>query len=85
MSSISDNYDFIIIGGGTSGLVVATRLSEDPSVRVLIIEAGENHLGDPRIHIPALWTSLLGSEFDWNFSTTPQATIPPQFSSDLKR
>jgi choline dehydrogenase-like flavoprotein len=68
----SDEYDFVIIGGGTSGLVVANRLSEDPDVQVLILEAGENHLNDPWVMIPALCMSLHGSEADWNFETTPQ-------------
>jgi choline dehydrogenase-like flavoprotein len=68
----TDEYDFVIIGGGTSGLVVANRLSEDPNVQVLVLEAGENHLNDPRVMIPALCMSLQGSEADWNFATTPQ-------------
>jgi choline dehydrogenase-like flavoprotein len=68
----ADEYDFVIIGGGTSGLVVANRLSEDPNVQVLVLEAGENHVNDPRVMIPALCMSLQGSEADWNFETTPQ-------------
>jgi choline dehydrogenase-like flavoprotein len=70
--SILSEYDFIVIGGGTSGLVVAARLSEDPTAQVLVLEAGENHLEDPRINIPALWPSLLGTELDWNFTSVPQ-------------
>lgn len=68
----SKKFDFIIIGGGTSGLVVAARLSEDPEIQVLILEAGGNHLENPQINIPALWPSLLGTELDWSFVTTPQ-------------
>jgi choline dehydrogenase-like flavoprotein len=64
-------FDFIIIGGGTSGLVVAARLSEDPTIQVLVLEAGENHLENPQVNIPALWPSLLGTELDWRFCTTP--------------
>lgn len=64
--------DFIIIGGGTAGLVVATRLSEDPNVEVTVLEAGEDQLQNPAISIPALWPSLLGSDLDWNFSSSPQ-------------
>lgn len=71
----AEEYDFIIVGGGTSGLVVATRLSEDPNVQVLVLEAGEDHRADPRIKIPALWMSLRGSELDWNLVTTPQVSI----------
>lgn len=65
-------FDYIIIGGGTSGLVIANRLSEDPKVNVLVLEAGKNLLEDPRINMPAGWPALLGSKADWDFVTTPQ-------------
>lgn len=65
-------FDFIIIGGGTAGLVAAARLSEDPEIQVLVLEAGGNHLANPQINIPALWPSLLGTEVDWSFVTSPQ-------------
>ncbi|KAF7922636.1 hypothetical protein BELL_0148g00020 [Botrytis elliptica] len=68
-------YDFIIVGGGTSGLVVATRLSENPEIQVLVLEAGGNHLENPQINIPALWPSLLGTELDWAFKTIPQSEL----------
>ena len=71
----SNEYDFIIIGGGTSGLVLASRLTENPATHVLVLEAGENHLSDPRVNIPALWPSLLGSDCDWGFATTPQVNL----------
>lgn len=65
-------YDYVVVGGGTAGLVVATRLTEDPNTRVLVLEAGENQLENPMINIPAMWTAILGSEVDWTFLTTPQ-------------
>jgi choline dehydrogenase len=46
-------YDYLVIGGGTAGLVVAARLSEDPNVTVGVIEAGEAKLADPNILLPA--------------------------------
>ncbi|KAI0538691.1 hypothetical protein GGR58DRAFT_525774 [Xylaria digitata] len=64
--------DYIIIGGGTSGLVVANRLSEDPNIEVLVLEAGKDLSLDPRVNIPALWTSLLGSDADWQYKSVPQ-------------
>lgn len=67
-----DEYDFVIVGGGTSGLVVANRLTEDPRVQVLVLEAGENHITDPRVSTPALHGSLHRTEVDWGFVTTPQ-------------
>ncbi|TVY68843.1 Dehydrogenase citC [Lachnellula suecica] len=67
-----DDFDYIIIGGGTAGIVVATRLTENPETRVLVLEAGENQLANPMINIPAMWTAILGSEVDWAFLTTPQ-------------
>lgn len=70
---VGEAPDFIIVGGGTAGLVVANRLSEDPSVRVLVIEAGAHHKGDPNVDIPGLMTQLYGQDkYDWKFMTTPQ-------------
>jgi choline dehydrogenase-like flavoprotein len=68
-------FHFIIIGGGTSGLVVATRLTENPNIRVLVLEAGEDHSLDPRVITPALWPSLLGTDFDWALSSEPQVML----------
>lgn len=68
------DYDFVIVGGGTAGLTLATRLSEDPNTTVVVLEAGEEHLADPRINTPALWPALLGSDVDWNFVTEPQVS-----------
>ncbi|KAM7182821.1 hypothetical protein V8F20_012830 [Naviculisporaceae sp. PSN 640] len=67
------NYDFVIVGGGTSGLVVAARLTENPNTSVLVVEAGTEHTSDPRIRTPAFWLSVLGSpDFDWDYKSVPQ-------------
>jgi choline dehydrogenase-like flavoprotein len=70
--AIATQYDVIIVGGGTAGLVLANRLSEDASVSVLVVEAGANAAADPRIVVPALFNSAQGTELDWSFATTPQ-------------
>ena len=66
-----DEFDFIIAGGGTAGCVLAGRLSEDPQVRVLLVEAGrrDNH---PLIHVPAGFAKLTAGPYDWGFSSVPQ-------------
>ena len=65
-------YDVIIVGGGTAGCILAARLSEDPGLEVLVIEAGADQLADPRVNVPALWHTLLNGPADWTFRTTPQ-------------
>ncbi|KAK5991671.1 Dehydrogenase citC [Cladobotryum mycophilum] len=64
--------DYIVVGGGTSGLVLANRLSEDPKVYVLVLEAGDDLSGDPCIEIPGFWTTLMGSGADWQYQTITQ-------------
>ncbi|KAI1076744.1 GMC oxidoreductase [Whalleya microplaca] len=61
--------------GGTAGLVVATRLSEDPSQHTILLEAGADLSGDPRVKTPALYGALLKSEADWGFQTEPQPNL----------
>ncbi|KIJ48784.1 GMC oxidoreductase [Sphaerobolus stellatus SS14] len=67
------SYDFVIIGGGTAGNVVASRLTEDPSVSVLVLEAGGLNTGIENVSIPLQCPILTpNTPFDWNFTTTPQ-------------
>ena len=68
-------YDFLIIGGGTAGLVVASRLSEDPNVQVAVIEAGTDHRDDPKVKIPGIWFTGIGGELDWDFMSTDQVRL----------
>jgi choline dehydrogenase-like flavoprotein len=73
--SESRRFDFIVVGGGTAGCVVATRLSEDPSLRVALVEAG----GSNRnffVTTPATVAAVIGhQEFNWGLSTVPQDAL----------
>ncbi|MFJ4192550.1 GMC family oxidoreductase [Pseudomonas sp. NPDC089534] len=69
------SYDYIVVGAGSSGCVVASRLSENPRVRVLLIEAGAS-MDDFWVNTPAGMARLFGSErFNWRFRTAPVDTL----------
>jgi choline dehydrogenase len=65
------DYDYIVIGAGSAGCVVANRLTEDSSTTVLLLEAG-NPDTKPEIYIPAECVNLLGSEVDWGYFSEPE-------------
>ncbi|KXN91298.1 Glucose dehydrogenase [FAD, quinone] [Leucoagaricus sp. SymC.cos] len=68
-------YDFVVIGGGTAGGVVATRLGENPDFKILVIEAGTSNEDVFATHPPAIAHSLAGTLADWNYTTSPQAGL----------
>ena len=70
---IKESFDYLVVGGGTAGLVVAARLSEDPNITVGVVEAGAAGLSDPSILTPAAFPTLVGrNNYDWRFETVPQ-------------
>lgn len=65
-------YDIIIAGGGTAGLVLANRLSEDKSLQVLVLESGQDRTADPSTLTPGAWPLLANASTSWIFQTAPQ-------------
>ncbi|GAA1313352.1 GMC family oxidoreductase [Pseudonocardia xinjiangensis] len=65
-------YDFVVVGGGTAGCVVAARLSENPDVRVLLIEAGSREPLDA-VAVPPVWPALQGTAVDWAGASVVQS------------
>ncbi|MCZ6766563.1 MAG: GMC family oxidoreductase N-terminal domain-containing protein [bacterium] len=65
-----DTYDYVVVGAGSAGCVVAARLSEQPDVRVLLLEAGgpDSH---PDVQNPVMWPTLFKGELDWGYDTQP--------------
>jgi choline dehydrogenase len=67
-------YDIVVVGGGSAGCVLATRLTEDEGRRVLLLEAGGPDVDD-RIKIPAAFSQLFRTRYDWSYATTPQQHV----------
>jgi choline dehydrogenase len=66
-----NQFDYVVVGAGSAGCVIAARLSEDPQNRVLLLEAGPAN-GPDAMAVPSAWPSLIGSEVDWGYATVPQ-------------
>ncbi|KAH6665811.1 putative glucose-methanol-choline oxidoreductase [Halenospora varia] len=72
-ATVSSSYDFIIVGGGTAGLAVASRIAQGlPRKSVLVLEAGPDAPDENKINIPGMKGSTLGTVYDWNFTTVVQ-------------
>ena len=63
-------YDYVIVGGGSAGCVLAARLSEMPEAKVLLIEAGPRDT-DPFIHMPVGFFKMTGGPLTWGYETAP--------------
>ncbi|KAF8056620.1 glucose dehydrogenase short protein [Lyophyllum atratum] len=68
-------FDFIIVGGGTAGNVVANRLTENPKFKVLVIEAGPSNEDVLTSQVPWFAANNWFSTYDWNYTTTPQVGL----------
>jgi choline dehydrogenase-like flavoprotein len=64
-------YDYVIVGAGSAGCVLANRLSEDPDVSVLLLEAGPPDTNQ-NIHVPLGYLQLPRTEIDWDYCTAPE-------------
>src|SRR4051794_41902454 len=74
-------YDYVIVGAGSAGCVLANRLTEDPDVSVLLLEAGPPDVND-NIHVPLGYLQLARTEVDWDYDSAPEPfcggrRIPP--------
>ncbi|HEX2895205.1 MAG TPA: GMC family oxidoreductase N-terminal domain-containing protein [Marmoricola sp.] len=67
-------YDYVVVGSGSAGAVLAARLTEDPGVTVLLLEAGGDSDVD-EVNIPAAFASLFKTQWDWNYATTEQKQL----------
>lgn len=72
---LDHRFTHLIIGGGTAGLVVAARLSENPDLTVGILEAGPAAFDERSINVPGRFGESLGSEYDWKFETVVQSGV----------
>ena len=64
-------YDYVIVGAGSAGCVLAARLSEDPDTSVLLLEAGPPDVNQ-NIHVPLGYLKLAGTEVDWGYASAPE-------------
>lgn len=73
-SFVAIPFDYLIVGGGTAGLALAARLTEDPDITVGVLEAGIDRTDDPNVLTPGFTPTMWNNpDYDWIFDTVPQA------------
>lgn len=72
MSVYDSVYDYVVVGGGTAGSVIASRLTENPGITVAVIEGGPSDVGRDDVLTLRRWMGLLGGELDYDYPTTEQ-------------
>ncbi len=72
--SDQDSFDYVVVGAGSAGCVLAARLTEDPAVSVLLLEAGPPADAD-EVRIPAAFSALFKTRWDWNYTTAGQKQL----------
>ncbi|KKP00902.1 glucose oxidase [Trichoderma harzianum] len=75
LATLIDSYDYIIVGAGTSGLLLANRLTEDANLNVAVIDPGADERNNTNVVNPLAWLGLSGTSVDWNYSSVPQEYI----------
>jgi choline dehydrogenase len=72
---LGKHFDYIIVGAGPAGLVMANRLSEDPKVTVAVVEPGSDERDNALISDTAVWNGAHGTHVDWNYTSVPQEAL----------
>jgi choline dehydrogenase len=78
---MADSYDFIVVGTGSAGSALAARLTENPDVSVLALEAGGTDF-PPTTSNPGLWFTLWGSAIDWGYTSVPQPALSDRVTNE---
>lgn len=76
-AAAATTFDYIVVGAGTSGSVLANRLSEDPSISVAVIDPGWDTRGNEAVEDPAQWLSLSNTSLglNWGYKSVPQTQL----------